>query len=229
MNSDWTRRGFLGAAAAASLATTANASFPTGEDQLRIVAVSCSPRQGKTTTQGLQIALDAAKQVAPDRIQTELIELAGLAIPGSVAAGVPLAEGQEDDFPQVAASLGADHLAGLIVGSPVYFGTMSSLGKAFLERCGMFRKDDFALSNTVGGALAVGGARNGGQELTVQAILSVLMCHEMLIVGDGRPTGHRGATLWNDGKDDISRDEYGVKTAKNLGRRIAEVALLTAE
>jgi len=47
----------------------------------------------------------------------------------------------------------------------------------------------------------------------------------MLVVGDGRPRAHTGATLWNSGKDDISDDEFGVGTAKNLGRRVAEVAL----
>ena len=47
----------------------------------------------------------------------------------------------------------------------------------------------------------------------------------MIVVGDGRPTAHCGATLWNNGKDDISHDEAGVATAKNLGRRVAEVAL----
>ena len=102
---------------------------------------------------------------------------------------------------------------------------MSSLCKAFLDRCGMFRKNNFALSGKVGAVLAVGGVRNGGQELTIQSVQAALMCHEMVIVGDGRPTGHFGATLWNNGDDDISDDEFGVSTAKNLGRRVAEVAL----
>jgi hypothetical protein len=47
----------------------------------------------------------------------------------------------------------------------------------------------------------------------------------MLVVGDGRPTCHTGATVWNSGNDDISQDEFGVSTVKNLARRIAEVAL----
>jgi hypothetical protein len=54
------------------------------------------------------------------------------------------------------------------------------------------------------------------------------MCQEMLIVGDGRPTSHRGATLWNNGKNDIAADEWGMTTAKDLGRRVAEVALRMA-
>jgi len=102
---------------------------------------------------------------------------------------------------------------------------MSALCKAFLDRCFSFRARKFALANRVAGVVAVGGVRNGGQELTIQSIQAALMCQEMLVVGDGRPRAHTGATLWNSGKDDISDDEFGVGTAKNLGRRVAEVAL----
>lgn len=224
------RRRFIGtigagAAVTAAIATGASAQETDSSKKLKIIAVACSPRPGKTTVQGLQIALDAAKDIAPDRIETELIELAGLDIPGNLAAGVPLAEGQRDDFPTVAEKLGSDDVAGVIIGSPVYFGNMSALCKAFLDRCGMFRKQGMALSNKVGGVLAVGGVRNGGQQLTIQCVQTALMCQEMLIVGDAKPTAHFGATLWNDGQDDITRDEFGVGTAKNLGRRVAEVAL----
>ncbi len=45
-------------------------------------------------------------------------------------------------------------------------------------------------------------------------------------VAAGRPTSHSGATLWNNYKDDILKDEPGIATAKNLGRRVAEVARL---
>ncbi|TWU37757.1 hypothetical protein Q31b_45460 [Novipirellula aureliae] len=37
--------------------------------------------------------------------------------------------------------------------------------------------------------------------------------------------GAAGARLWNDGGDDISTDEFGIQTAKNLGKRVAEVTL----
>jgi multimeric flavodoxin WrbA len=194
---------------------------------VKIIGVSCSPRKGKTTAAGLQACLDAAKQVSPS-IEVELIELAGMNINGAVAAGVPLPAGQEDDFEKLIPKLSDPKVAGIIVGSPVYFGSMSSLCKAFLDRWIAFRKSNFALSNKVAGALAVGGMRNGGQELTVQAIQAALLAQEMILVGDGRPTAHRGATLWNSAKDDITQDEIGLSTAKNLGRRVAEVALRLA-
>jgi len=74
----------------------------------------------------------------------------------------------------------------------------------------------------------VGSARNGGQELTIQSVQAALLCQEMLIVGDARPGARIGATVWNDGKGDVTRDEFGMTTARNLGRRVAETALQLA-
>ncbi|MBP7936769.1 MAG: flavodoxin family protein [Phycisphaerae bacterium] len=192
---------------------------------MRIVGVCCSPRKGKTTAAAMQICLDAAKAVSPD-VEVELIELAGFKIPGGVAAGMPLEPGEKDDFPALTEKLGSPVVAGIVVGTPVYFGNMSSLCKAFIDRCMVFRKNNFVLSNKVGGVLAVGAARNGGQELTTQSVLAALLCQEMIVVGDGKPSAHIGGTLVNDGKDSISGDEFGTATARNLGRRVAEVALL---
>lgn len=236
MNTRHTRRSFIetaglalaGGSAAAVAAEPAGGPAPAAGPPLKILGVSCSARPGKTTAAALGICLDAARAVSP-RIETELIELAGLKIDGALAVpGISLAPGARDDFPAVAAKLTDGAVAGIIVGSPVYFGSMSSLCKAFLDRWTVLRKAGFPLSGKVAGVVAVGASRNGGQELTIQCIQAALMCHEMLIVGDGRPTAHRGATLWNNGKDDISGDEFGVSTAKNLGRRVAEVALRIA-
>lgn len=230
MDSFVTRRGFVqalgvGAGAAVALAAPESRGAESAASALRIIAVSTSPRKGKTTAQALSICLEAAKAVSPERMETELIELADLEIPAYVAAGVPLKPGQKDDFPDVAARLVAPQVAGIIVGTPVYFGSMSALCKAFLDRCIALRMRQFALANKVGGVVAVGGVRNGGQELTIQCVQSALLCQEMVLVGDGRPTCHTGATVWNSGKDDISQDEFGLQTVRNLGRRVAEVAL----
>ncbi|HUU93134.1 MAG TPA: flavodoxin family protein [Phycisphaerae bacterium] len=225
MASDLTRRGFLGAAGAAAVGgTMASAAAAEGaagagkEKAIRIVGVSCSPRPGKTTAQGLGICLKAARESGPN-VETELVELAGLNIP----VFDPAVPGSAD-FEKVAAKLDDPKVAGIIVGTPVYFGNMSSLAKAFLDQCMVFRKKGLALGNKVAGVLAVGGVRSGGQEMAIQSVQAALLCQEMIVVGDGRPTAHFGATLWNQG-DDVSGDEFGVTTAKNLGRRVAEVAL----
>jgi multimeric flavodoxin WrbA len=196
--------------------------------KIKILGVCGSARKGKTTATALGVALEAAKAVDPQQIEIELIELAGRNINGLVAAGVPLPPDQKDDFLAMESKISDPAVRGMIVGSPVYFGDMSSLCKAFLERLMAFKKT-LALSNRVGGALAVAGGRNGGQEHTLRSIQAALFSQEMIIVGDGRPTCHYGATLWNNAKDDITQDAPGIATAKNLGRRVAEVARLLAK
>jgi len=180
-----------------------------------------------TTFASLKICLEAAQEVS-DKIGTELIELAGLKINGSIAAGIPLEPGEQDDFPSLMPKLSDQKVAGIIVGTPVYFGNMTSLCKAFLDRCIVFRKDGFALRNKIAGVLAVGGSRNGGQELTIRSVQTALMCQEMVLVGDGQPTGHFGATIWSGGEGGVTGDEFGLATARNLGKRVAEVARLIA-
>ncbi len=224
MESSVTRRAFLGAATAAAAGTgasaAASAAEPSAAAPVKIVGVACSHRKGKTTLAALKIALAAAEEF--DRtIATEAIELAGLDIRGPI----PPEQGgnPKDDFDKLVPLLGAKEVGGIIVATPVYYGSMSSLCKAFLERCMVFRTG-YLWTNKAAGVIAVGGNRNGGQELTIQTVQAALFCHEMLLVGDGRPTLHRGATLWNSANDDITKDDVGVKTAKSLGRRVAEVA-----
>jgi multimeric flavodoxin WrbA len=230
MSKDYTRRRFLHAAgvgAAATAAYTSSSAVAANDEEraIKIIGISTSLRKGKTTAAAVNISLEAAQALAPDRIQVELIDLAPLSIPAAPAAGLDLKPGEEDDFPAVAEKLSDPAVAGIIVGTPVYFGNMSSLCKAFIERLMTFRRNDFALANRVGGVVAVGGARHGGQEVTIRSVQQALFAQEMVIVGESRPTAHSGGTLWNNAKDQIEQDEPGVATAKNLGRRVAEVAL----
>lgn len=226
MKENVTRRGFIRAAGATVAtgalvgSTQAHADQEaSGKKTLRILGISCSPRAGKTTAAALKIALEAAAGADP-RIETELIELAGKNIP--VFDPVDTKKG---DFEQLEPVLSDRSVAGIIVGTPVYFCGMSSLCKAFIDQCMVFRKNKFALKNKVAGVVAVGGVRNGGQELAVQSVQAALMCQEMIVVGDGSPTAHTGATVLNNGQDDISGDEFGLNTLRNLGRRVAEVVL----
>ena len=230
MPSELTRRRFLGTAGTVAAASTgtavalaADSTGATPGKPIKILGVCGSLRKGKTTATALQVCLDAAKAVA-DNIEVELIELAGLAIHGAPAAGLPLPEGHPDDFPKLVSKLTDPKVGGIIIGSPVYYGNMTSLCKAFLERCMVFQRNN-SWRDKVAGVVAVGGSRNGGQELTIASVQAVLFCHEMLLVGDGRPTSHRGATLWSGAPGGVAKDEYGISTARNLGRRVAEVAL----
>jgi len=223
MERNVSRREMIAAAGAAAVtgiagSAAAEPARPAG-GKVRVVAVSCSPRKGKTTAAGLTVALEAAAKVVG--VETELIELAGMDIPVFVP-GMK----DNDDFAKVAPKLTDPAVGGIIIGTPVYFGNMTSLCKAFLDHWTAFRKGCL-LGGKVGGVLAVGALRNGGQELTIQTVQAVMMAMEMLVAGDGKPTVHRGATLWNH-NDSVAADELGLATARALGQHVAEVALKLA-
>ena len=228
-----TRRDFVKSSVSAGAAIAAVAG-PVGateaaapDDKVRIVAVSCSPRKGQSTAKALQVCLDAAREVSP-RIEIELIELAGLRINGNVAAGVPLEPGERDDFPTLVPKLRDPKVRGIIIGTPVYSGNMSSLCKAFLDRCIVLYQPDYVLSNKVAGVVAVGGTRNGGQEATIQSVQMSLFCQEMIVVGNGRPSSRLGATVWSGIDGGVLKDDFGMTTTKALGRHVAAVALQMA-
>jgi len=193
---------------------------------MKVVGISCSPRKGKSTFYALETCLQAAKEAASG-VETILVELSEMKINGCIACGkcMKILEcSQEDDFVKMIPILSDSELAALVIATPVYFGSMTSQCKAFLDRCVMFRRNGFLLRNKVGGVIAVGGVRNGGQELAIQAVQAAMLVQDMVVVSEGRPTSHYGATLWSGHPDGIEKDAFGLETARNLGKRVAEVA-----
>lgn len=116
---------------------------------------------------------------------------------------------------------------GIIVGSPVYFGTVSGQLKAFWDKTRVLRREK-ALLNVVGGGITVAGARFGGQETTLRAIHDIMLVQGMIIVGDGLQEfdcGHHGACA----RQPAAGDEDGRKRARILGRRLVQVAGATRD
>ena len=221
MSRSVSRRKFIQKAGAAAVAGLASSPVFAGSGKILIVGVSCSPRQGKTTATAVKAALDAAKGVN-SQIETELFDLGGMNISGLFPAGGGTTP--KDDFEKILPTLRSPNLGGIIIGSPVYFRIISSLCNAFIERLSALRSPNLILANKPVGVLSVGAYRNGGQELVIQQIQTAMLCHEVMIIG-GKPGAHQGATLWNAYKDDITKDEFGMESAKKLGIRVAEAAL----
>jgi multimeric flavodoxin WrbA len=223
---DINRRLFLGAAAAstASLATFAKAAEPAA-GSIKIIGIAGSLRKGKSTYKAVELALESAKTVSP-AISTDIIELSGLNLDPYIAVGSKSSD-RPDDFPSVREKLVAPDVFGILMGSPVYMGIVSSPLKQLFERMLAFRQGGFPLRNKVGGALAVGGGRNTGVELVVQQLIMFMMSQGMLLVGDGTPGDHWGGTMQSQG-DDLSKDEGSLNTVRGVGKRVAEIALRLA-
>ena len=105
--------------------------------------------------------------------------------------------------------------AGVIAGSPVYFGVMAAdLKRIFDEFVSTRRK----MENKVGAAFASGGHHTGGKETTMMSIIQCMMIYGMIIVGDPMDaSGHYGVGCV--GAPDQTAGDDGFK----LGKRVAEL------
>lgn len=211
--------------------------------EIKILGVCGSPIKGGNTEAFLEEALKAAE--ATGGVQTELISLAGKDIRDCRHCNWCIRKqtedklcAQDDDmqeiFPKI---LEAD---GLIFASPVYSGRLSGYLACFLDRLRVFAFGNLhqgKMHNKVGSALAVSWFRNVGVEMTVMSILIALVAAEMIPVGPRHGLGALGgagglSSEGGTGKFDpknklgVLEDEYGLRGARSVGERVAEVTKL---
>jgi NAD(P)H dehydrogenase (quinone) len=109
----------------------------------------------------------------------------------------------------------------VIVGSPVYWSNMAGEVKTFFDnwqfKFGVF--PDFKMRDKIGAAFTTGGQAASGKEFTLLSILAAMLGNHMIVVGGG---GAFGASATTEG-DSPGIDEKEMMTAKELGRRVADV------
>lgn len=105
--------------------------------------------------------------------------------------------------------------AGIIAGSPVYFGVMAADLKRVFDEFVSVRKQ---MENKVGAVFATSGFWAGGNETTMISIIQCLLIYGMIVVGDPMSaTGHYGAASV------AAPDDKASDTARKLGARVAEL------
>jgi multimeric flavodoxin WrbA len=193
---------------------------------MKILGIAASPRKDQSTTFLLNECLQEIENSSTTLgtpVKTQMISLAGKQINGCIACGKckkGLICSQKDDFQDMIPMLADSDLKGLVLATPVYMGSMSSQAKAFLDRSVLFRRNGFLFKNMLGSVVTVGGSRNGGQELTIQAVHAAMLIHDMILVGDGQ---HFGGTAWSNHPDGYEKDTIGIETARLTGKRMAEM------
>ena len=107
--------------------------------------------------------------------------------------------------------------AGVIAGSPVYFGVMAAeLKQVFDSFVGIRKK----MEGKVGAVFATSGDVSGGKETTMMSIIQCLLIYGMIIVGDPMSaTGHYGVACVG------APDEKTKEHARELGKRVAQLCL----
>jgi multimeric flavodoxin WrbA len=181
---------------------------------MKIIAISGSPRPRGNTWHLLQEVIKVLEQQG---IDTEYVSLHDKNIRPCLACMTCAKEknrcSQEDDFNALYEVLAqAD---GLIVGSPVYFGSATPNMMALLDRAGFVaRMGDNVFDRKVGSPIVV--ARRAGVNFTYAQLLYFFMIMGMVVPG---------STYWpiayglNPGE--VTKDEEGMKTVVALAENIA--------
>jgi multimeric flavodoxin WrbA len=183
---------------------------------MRVLGISGSPRRGGNTDILIETAL---AELAGEGIETEFLSLADRPVKpcvgcrGCFAADEircvqhdPAFEGMIERF------AAAD---GILVGSPVYFGSATPQTMALLDRVGyVSRSHRELLRRKVGAAIVV--ARRAGQNFTFAQLNYFFLVSEMIVPG---------SIYWNVAfgreKGEVRNDAEGIETVKTLARNMA--------
>jgi multimeric flavodoxin WrbA len=183
---------------------------------MRVLGISGSPRRGGNTDILIHTALGV---LAEQGIETEFLSLADRPVKPCMACGGcfksemiqcvqedPAFEGVLEKF------TAAD---GILVGSPVYFGSATPQTMSLLDRVGyVARRHPQLLRRKVGAAIVV--ARRAGQNFTFAQLNYFFLISEMIVPG---------SNYWNvafgSKKGEVEHDQEGMETVKTLARNMA--------
>ena len=139
---------------------------------MKVIAFNGSPRQNGNTNKALEIALEELHQ---EGIETELVQMGSEDIHGCKGCGSCGKNKDEkcifdgDKVNQWVQMI--KHADGIIIGSPTYFGGLSSQTKAFIDRVGYVgRANGGMLRRKVGAAVAIKGYIGNSRQIVVHDI-----------------------------------------------------------
>ena len=197
---------------------------------IKIVGICGSPRK-QSTYYALEQALEAAK--AEGDVEVELISLQGKKINPCMACNKCVRDNspictvwQDDATPELQKVLDAD---GLIFASPVYEMCPTPQMSAFLSRFRggwvVLSKNPDAHAKQVGGCIAVGGTRNGGQEHVINSLMGWFHTNGYTPANGGLCM-YAGASVWSQdkGAEGAAADEEGMIRCRRLGQKVARLA-----
>jgi len=161
------------------------------------------------------LVAETLKTIAEGNIKTELIRLADKEIKPCDACLSCRKTGEcriKDDFQEIFDKMmKAD---GIILASPVYFGSTTPQIMALIDRAGYISgAKGRVFENKVGGPIVV--ARRAGQNFTLAQLLFFFMQQGMIVPG---------STYWNIAfgieKGNVLSDEEGLRTIRNFAKKM---------
>lgn len=183
---------------------------------MKVVAFSGSARRGGNTARLLTRALHVLEA---EGIATELVELAGQKVQGCTACRAcwerkdRRCHGRNDVINECIEKMAAAD--GVLIGSPVYFGDVTSETKALIDRAGyVARANGDMLARKVGAAVVA--VRRAGAIHAFDTINHFFLIGQMIVPG---------SSYWNLGiggpPGEVEDDAEGMSTMEVLGANMA--------
>ena len=186
-----------------------------------LLAINGSPSRDGNTAHLLDLVLRAAREEGMETRALHVMDaLRDQRRPYCMACSSPCREACHREDPRLRDAVGLlEGCAGLVLGSPVYFGTVSGQLKSFWDKTRAARSRR-SLAGKPGAAVSVGAARFGRQETTLRALHDMMIIHGMYLVGDGTAeddAGHHGVCAQRPAEEDA----FAAERARLLGKRLA--------
>lgn len=178
---------------------------------MKVLAISCSPRENGNTVKLLNVVLEAAKE---EGAETELYSFAGKDIKPCDGCGTCFETGEchvKDDFRRLYEKL--LEARGIVIGTPIYAHGMAAQAKMFIDRTCCLTRPPKSLTNKVAGVVVVGGSI--GIVDALKTIYFYIVTRQMI------PANFVAAYVTE--KIDISQMKNCMNAAKNLGRQIVKI------
>lgn len=176
----------------------------------KVLILNGSPNVSGCTARALAEVADTLQR---EGIETETIQVGRMDIRGCIACGSCMQTGKcvfNDLVNEVAAKF--EEADGLLVGTPVYYGSPNGTILSFLDR--LFYSTPFSKQMKVGAAVV--SARRGGNTATFDAMNKYFTISAMPVAS---------STYWNQvhgfTAEDVAKDLEGLQTMRNLGRNMA--------
>ena len=176
----------------------------------KVLLINGSPKANGCTAAALREMMDVFAQ---EGMETELIHVGNKAIRGCVACGNCAKAGRcvfDDLVNETAPKLEAAD--GLVVGSPVYYGSPNGTLLSFLDR--LFYSTPFSKHMKVGAAVV--SARRGGNTASFDVLNKYFTISGMSVAS---------STYWNQvhgfTAEDVKKDLEGLQTMRNLARNMS--------
>ena len=179
---------------------------------MKALGIVCSPRKGGNTEILVREALAGAKESGAE---VELLRVSDMNIAACDGCETCHQSGEcriKDDMQKVYKKmLAAD---GIILGSPVYFWSVSGQAKTLMDRTYALRYPYHKLKNKVGGAIVAAGRRGSVNALSV--INNFFLGHDMLATG-------LGISGYGTEKGEVKQDKRAMQGARSLGRQVVQL------